>query len=77
MDRLRFCCKDFEEAVREMAIIDENTFDHLVGSEGVKLDGWYLSRPTYQQSIQDFTYEQVGVRLNYCPYCGTKIKVEG
>ena len=73
MDRTQICCKDFEGAVDENTIIDENTFNHTIEYNGEKLDGWYLGKPTYQLSNQDFTYEQAGKRLNYCPYCGTKL----
>ncbi len=54
-------------------VIDENTFNQTIKSKGVKLDGWYLGKQDYQPSIQDYTYKQIGQRLNYCPYCGTKL----
>lgn len=57
MNRTQFCCKDFEKAVDENIIVDENTFNHTINSNGINLDGWYLGKRTYQQSIKDFTYE--------------------
>ena len=62
MNKTEFCCEDFEKAVNEMVIIDENTFDHTINCNGVKLDGWYLDKRTYQQTIQNFTYEEGGAR---------------
>jgi hypothetical protein len=75
VNKIQFCCKDFEKAVDANIIIDENTFAHSVNCNSVKLDGWYLGQRTYQQSIRDCTYEQVGKKLNYCPYCGTKLEI--